>query len=765
MKLKIHGKLLLYVLTTTVVFYLVTFIYILIQNNENANNNAVKITEEVTKRYVSIVKSELQSDYLVTKAYRQLFKKYPEATEKEKIEIFNPVLKTAVLDNPNFMSVWYTWEYSVIKKNYKKSHGRSQIGYYRQNEKQGYTFKELDTKSENIGSTYYNIKINPHELLVDPYYANYTSKTKDNILMSSIVIPIYHKSKFAGLVGIDISLERFKKITEKIKAIKGAKSFIVANNANIVTFSDENLENSAISEYFKNKITVNDSIVNINKSISSGKSLFFKYSVKQKEYLVNIQPLAIGTSSTPWAIGIMIPTSEMALSVYRSTFTFILSFVLGFIAMSIVIWFFAKRITKPLKETTDVLINLSKGNIDDNKKLVTDSEDEISEISNAVNIVIESLKKTAQFAGEIGKGNLDYKYIPLSENDTLGNSLIEMRKSLDNAREEEEKRKEEDRKLTWATLGTANFAEILRTHSDSLEKLSYAIISELTKYIGANQGGLFILNEDKDKNKTVELLASYAFDRKKILTKRIPYGVGLIGRCMLERDIIYMENIPSEYINITSGLGEDNPNVLIVLPLIFNEEVLGAVEIASFNKIEQYKVDFIKKIGESIASTISMVKINIRTAQLLQDTKIKSEEMASQEEEIRQNVEELKSSREELNSKVTELQNTLRSYNSISYTVEYDTEGRITDINENFLKLFGRKKEDYIGKYQGSFTDKPQNVEKFNEFWNMLRRGHNQHFEQELDKGDEKILINFTYTPVYNKEVEIYKVIAVANVR
>jgi len=299
----------------------------------------------------------------------------------------------------------------------------------------------------------------------------------------------------------------------------------------------------------------------------------------------------------------------------------------------------------PIDYIKNILISMGKGILP--KEKIKEGKDEIGEISSALNSLVNGLKEISNFSIEIGKGNFNSEFKPLSDQDILGNSLIKMREELSNAATEEEKRKKEDAQRNWATQGIAKFSEILRQNNNNLNDLSYNIISNLVNYLETNQGGLFIVNDNTLDDIFLELAGCYAYNRQKFLQKSFKPGEGLIGRCYLERAAIYLTDIPKEYIKITSGLGEDNPTCLLIVPLLYNDQVFGVIEIASFAEMDSYQIEFVEKIASSIASTISAVKINIQTAKLLDQSRQQAEEMASQEEEMRQNMEELRATQEE----------------------------------------------------------------------------------------------------------------------
>lgn len=305
-----------------------------------------------------------------------------------------------------------------------------------------------------------------------------------------------------------------------------------------------------------------------------------------------------------------------------------------------------KRISLVILKISKNIIEFSKGRILENK--AAKSDDEIGKIITASNALGEKMKSNRDFAIEIGRGNFEVEMTNINDQDELGNALIGMRNSLLKAKAEEDNRKLEEEKRNWATAGFAKFGEILRQNNDDMAALSFDIIRNLVEYTGMNQGGLFILNDDERSDPFLEMKSCYAYSRKKFMEKRINIGEGLIGTCFLEKGTILLTDVPDSYINITSGLGEENPRCILIVPLKLNDEVYGIIELASFKILEKHEIDFVEKVGESVASTISSVKVNIRTTLLLEQTQQQAEEMRAQEEEMRQNLEEMQATQEEL---------------------------------------------------------------------------------------------------------------------
>lgn len=230
--------------------------------------------------------------------------------------------------------------------------------------------------------------------------------------------------------------------------------------------------------------------------------------------------------------------------------------------------------------------------------------------------------------------------------------MKEQQEKLVKTLEENKLANDAEEKRNWIAKGISETGDLLRGDID--DKFYQHLVSAVVNFMKINQVGIYTVEEDEDGEKYIELKSCYAFDRNKYLTKKIEIGQGLIGQCYLEKEQIYMKEVPESYINITSGLGDATPKCIFIVPLIHEENVQGIIEIASFNELEQHEIDFMEKLSETLASFISSNRINIKTKHLLEQSQEQSEQLRAQEEEMRQNMEEMQATQEGIHRKEEE---------------------------------------------------------------------------------------------------------------
>lgn len=229
--------------------------------------------------------------------------------------------------------------------------------------------------------------------------------------------------------------------------------------------------------------------------------------------------------------------------------------------------------------------------------------------------------------------------------------MDKQRKELENHLHEIELARAQEEKLNWISKGLAEMAELLRQDYKDIHNV---LVSEIVKYIEANQGCIFMVNDDDTDHVFLEMKGCYAFQRQKHFVKKMEVGQGLIGQCYLEREIIKLKEVPSDFVNITSGLGESLPSFVVIVPIMHDDKVAGVMEFALFHELEEYQVEFLDKLSYNLGSFFISNTMNVKTKELLNQSQFQMEQLRAQEEEMRQNMEELQATQEEMQRKEKE---------------------------------------------------------------------------------------------------------------
>jgi PAS domain S-box-containing protein len=742
-----------------VVIFLGAIGYISIKAKNASYSNAVKLVEAKSRYNAKKVQELINEDFAVIRTLSHVFKEYKFLPKDRWQNLVNNIYDEVFEANPSFYQLWDSWELQYIDTAYNKPYGRIMNTRFRED---GVVKSSSELRSMNGDPELYaQDKARAEELISELYADVYSTGKQEKKFMTSLESPILVNGNFIGLVGVDITLGRFQEIVKgiELESLEN-KAFLITHNGKYAGHPNSELLNKAAE---KNPTSRKN--FDLYEKIKTGEHFSIKHNKEDEaESFVSYSPIKIGRTETYWYLGVSVPTKSIMDRANESFKISLLVGLIGLIILSTVIYIVARNITIPIEKVTSVLNRVSKGHIDKDMKLEITSGDEIEEMATALNTSIEELNKKNEFAKSLGDGNLDYEFQISHEEDELGNSLLETRDSLKKAREEEKQRKEEDERRQWVNEGLTKFADILRKDNEDLQKLSDNIIKNLVKYLGANQGGLFILNDEDEENVVYELQSAFAFDRKKYKQKSFKPGESLVGTCAIEKEKIYITEIPQDYIEITSGLGDANPDSLLIVPLKHEEEVLGVIEIASFKELAQHEIEFVEKVAENIASTLASVRVNLKTNQLLEKSQQQAEELSSQEEEMRQNMEELQATQEEAARKKAEMEGLVNALNESSYVIEYDLDGKILTINDNYLDLLGVSREYAIGSHHSDHMDFTEEQKKeYEQFWNDLNSGKIKKQTNIVKINNQTYKFTETYTPIKDANGNIVKILKIAN--
>lgn len=473
--------------------------------------------------------------------------------------------------------------------------------------------------------------------------------------------------------------------------------------------------------------------------------------------------LILGITGLVLLIALTITVNLNVDVVYLQSLTLLISCMLFLVLLALSIFYY-KNIFKPLKLVNKAATALVKGDV--NAKIEVKSEGVIADVANHMNNVFQNVRSATEFAQAIGEGEFNSEVAEHSENDALTKALFDMREKLKQVSEEEKKR-------NWAVQGLATFSELLRNNQDDIEELGFNVIKNLVKYLGANQGGFFVYKpfegnavseEDRLFKGKVELAACYAYEKRKYKQKEMQVGEGLVGQCVVEHATIYLNDVPDNYINITSGLGKATPRSILIVPLKVNDEIYGVLEIASFKNIESHEVKFVEDLSESIASTLSSVKMSMETKQLLDLAEESNQEMKRKEEQMEDIQQELAEKLKQNEEDAAQFQSIVEAINKTNASIEFDMSGNIIEVNSMFLSVMGYDRADLIGQPEEFLlTDTEKKSAQHAMMWQSIKNG--QYFSGEfkrLSKSGKEIWMTGTYNPIFDAQNKPYKIVKFA---
>lgn len=280
-------------------------------------------------------------------------------------------------------------------------------------------------------------------------------------------------------------------------------------------------------------------------------------------------------------------TAQAQLSGQETSNTIAFGIPASFIILSLVGWGLSRNISRPLRKLSETAEEIAGGNLaialPNNP-----SQDEIGVLTRTFNQMVTNLRETIQ--------------------------------ANDNQR--------------WVKSNLADLSQELQGQR-SLENLAELVICYITPLVNAQQGVFYIVDSNSEIPR-LKLLGSYAYQERKHLANEFLLGEGLVGQCALEKQRILLTEVPGDYIRIRSGLGHAAPLNIVVLPILFEKEVKGVLELASFHPFGDLQLTFLEEASTVTGVMINAIAANLQTQKLLERSQLLTEELRHQQEELLQ---------------------------------------------------------------------------------------------------------------------------------
>ncbi len=342
--------------------------------------------------------------------------------------------------------------------------------------------------------------------------------------------------------------------------------------------------------------------------------------------------------------------------------------------------FMATNLTDQVRNIAQVATAVANGDL--SKQITVDAKGEILELKDTINTMVEQLRSFAaevtRVAREVGtEGKLGgqaevagvsgtWRGLTENVNQLAGNLTTQVRaiaevstavtqgdltrsiaveaqgevaelkdninQMIANLRDTTTRNEEQD----WLKTNLARISGLMQGQRE-LRTVSQLIMSELTPTVSAQHGAFFLAETPDDGESgeaSLRLIASYGYSRRGGVPDRFGLGEGLVGQAALEKKSILISDAPADYIRISSGLGEARPANIIVMPLLFEEQLLGVIELASLAPYSGVHRTFLGQLMETLGVVLNTIMANMRTEELLQQSQSLTQELQNQSEEL-----------------------------------------------------------------------------------------------------------------------------------
>jgi signal transduction histidine kinase/DNA-binding response OmpR family regulator len=297
-------------------------------------------------------------------------------------------------------------------------------------------------------------------------------------------------------------------------------------------------------------------------------------------------------------------------------------------------------ITRSLYELNSAAEKIARG--ETGLKIIPSSEDVIGNLAHSFILIDQNNKALASAAHAIGAGDFDVAIEARSENDMLGNAVVKMKDDL------QLYNKENEEKL-WVHSGIEKVSGALRGEK-SVNLLMSDTLQVVAEHIGAGTGLAY-----SKLNGSFLFESGYAVVNENAVPKEIPEGSSLLGLAGKKQEIIFLDDIPEDYIKIGTAIGATTPRYIVMVPLVQNGSVEGVLELASIHPFPPAAVSFLRQVHSSIALAIQISWNRRRLQELLEETQSQAEELQAQHSEMENINAELEAQTEKLQASEEEL--------------------------------------------------------------------------------------------------------------
>ncbi|MEK7991830.1 MAG: response regulator [Thiotrichaceae bacterium] len=501
------------------------------------------------------------------------------------------------------------------------------------------------------------------------------------------------------LLLVELDLQAVEKIVANFDhSIIGHKSVYIVDNDGLVIVTPD--KNSKLLEPFKDLKNKPDLLNSFSDQGEDGSALYIDS--ENEPVVAGFADMAeFGINhALDWSIIGLAPIKDIAAPVYSLRYFLILLLISLIVVTGFAAILVGRSISKPILKIVNLITEISNGNLD--TKIALSDKGEIGQLSDSIRKMQKNIRDTATTTENIAEGNLDVNIVILSERDILGKSLTLMVERLREMRDEQKQQ-------NWLKTGLNDLNEKV-SGEQNITMLGENIINFLTPYLNAQVGAFYLYTSEDDAENNedyLKMIASHAYVWRKKINNKIRLTEGLVGQAAYERKPIILTKVNSDYIHISSGLGELPAASILVSPFLYEGKLKGVIEFATLNEFTPLHLNFLNQVMPALGIAVNTAESRTQMQLLLNNSQKQTRVLEEQSDKMLLQQQELQRVNEELQAQSEELQSQQEELREANEQLELRTEDleQQKDVLKVTQKEIERKANELemSGKYKSEF--------------------------------------------------------------
>ena len=449
--------------------------------------------------------------------------------------------------------------------------------------------------------------------------------------------------------------------------------------------------------------------------------------------------------------------NETSVVVYKKKHQNIIIFVILFVIISIlfllVSYYYSRKFYKQqstfINRSIELIHDFDKGIFEKRKQIKLPLE--LKKVIDVINKFSNKLQRTEKVLLALPDRKINFEITDPNRIQFLDKSLLKIWKNFELGDNDLESEKEKRIVSDWIKTGLEKFTSILRKDFTNVNLLSKEILNNIIEHLNIAAGAIYLI-KNRTESHGLDMVANFAFGKESHIKKEIDIGEGIIGTAAIEKKTLNITNIPSNYFKISSGFGSAMPKNLLIVPIKFENEFFGIIELASFRLIKSYELEFIEELGKAFAASLGANKVHQEVREEYENFIKKSKIVENENIKLENKITNINNDYEKLLENNAEFEVIYNNLDNTTIIFDINIEGYIISVNNQFYRTYKILPENINTTNYLDLVYKSEKIDEIDidKFWSDIKLGATKKIVHKINISNEVFWLSDSFIPIYN---------------